>query len=763
MSDKVNILLVDDRPEKLLALEALLLDLGQNLVHATSGRDALRRVLADRFAVILLDINMPGMDGFETAELIRQHKDFRHTPIIFLTASGDEVYGRRCYSLGAVDYIQTPFVPEILKTKVKVFVEMAKKSRQVELQAEALRRRAGQLHELARASLAIHSARPIEPLLRAISRSVRDVLGAPLVVTTASIENGPPRVATSAADEAAEAQAASSSMRRAADLVQERRAPLRLGRRVLQDLLGSARGEPDAPAAVLAAPLLQPDGRAFGAIVVAYKEPGGPTADDEALLQQLAQVGSVAIENCLFAGVREASRIKDEFLATLSHELRNPLSAIAGWTHMLRAGSGAPAQLARGLEVIDRNVQAQLKLIEDLLDASRIASGKLGIQPRPLRLRPLVEAALETVRAAAEAKRITIVTAFDPTCDPDVSGDPDRLLQVAANLLSNAVKFTPAGGHVEVGIERVRRPEPADRACQGAPAERAGPEPHGDRLRRSPSVDRARSDQSGTRRRWETAGERVGDAEAPGQDRAVSEIALWVRDDGEGIDPEFLPFVFDRFRQADSSSKKAHAGLGLGLAIVRHIVELHGGSVRAESSGRSRGSLFWVRLPELVSPVALRQPTSDSPSSATAARAGAAIRGVRVLLVEDEPDAREMMTELLTSRGALVAAVGSVREALEVYPEFRPTVVVSDIGMPGEDGYALIRALRNRSKEDGAEVPAIALTAYARADDHALALAAGFQRHAPKPIDPDELVAAVAELAGMPFARPASLQDAESG
>jgi signal transduction histidine kinase/ActR/RegA family two-component response regulator len=379
-------------------------------------------------------------------------------------------------------------------------------------------------------------------------------------------------------------------------------------------------------------------------------------------------------------GAREeaenANRMKDEFLAMLSHELRTPLSAIAGWAHILREGGLSPAESTRAIEVIDRNARVQGQLISDILDVSRIISGKLRLEKKAVAASGVVEAALDTVRPTAEAKRVRLEAVLDPQAG-EVWADPDRLQQVVWNLLTNAIKFTPEGGLVSVRLARV------------------GPQ-----------------------------------------------LEIVVRDTGGGINPEFMPHVFERFRQADSSTSRPHGGLGLGLAIVRHLVEAHDGTVVAESAGKGKGATFTVRLPRHDSTDAAR-PAGLAPS---AEAAPVSLEHVRVLLVDDDPDTRGMMQTVLVQRGAQVTAAASAAEALACVERETPDVLLSDIGMPGMDGYALIREIRERPK--ARDIPAAALTAYAHADDRGQAIAAGYQLHVAKPVEPSELVAVVASLAG---------------
>ena len=382
--------------------------------------------------------------------------------------------------------------------------------------------------------------------------------------------------------------------------------------------------------------------------------------------------------------LREANRIKDEFLAVMSHELRTPLNSILGWTQLVRTGSLDESTSNRALQTIERNTKLLGEMIEDLLDVSRIMTGKLLLDVRPIELEPVIEAALEAVRPAAEAKGIRLEAWLPPSVGM-VSGDPNRLQQVVWNLLSNAMKFTPRDGRVGVSLE-------------------------GDGL---------------------TA-------------------RITVADSGEGIDQEFLPYVFDRFRQADSTFARKHGGLGIGLAIVRNLVEMHGGSVKADSKGKGRGSSFTVSFPLLaVSRIGVaRLDRSPEPLAVDADRD---LCGVSVMIVDDERDAREVLVAMLELRGAEVIAAASTAEAVETLTHATslslPDVLVSDIGMPGEDGFDLISRVRAMSPECGGDIPAIALTAYARPEDRDRALAAGFQRHVAKPVEPSSLAMAVATLA----------------
>jgi signal transduction histidine kinase/CheY-like chemotaxis protein len=376
----------------------------------------------------------------------------------------------------------------------------------------------------------------------------------------------------------------------------------------------------------------------------------------------------------------DACRLKDDFLATVSHELRTPLTSILGWSNLLRSGSLDEDSVVKAFDVIERNAQNQKRLIDDLLDVSRIIGGKLILDTREIELARIIEDAIEVVRPAAAAKGIRVVSAFDPEVWT-VSGDAGRLRQVVWNLLSNAVKFTAEGGRVEVRLER---------------------------------------------------------------DGSCARVA--VSDTGKGIAPDFLPHVFERFRQADAKTTRAFDGLGLGLAIVRHLVEAHGGTVRAESPGEGLGTTFSIYLPLLAVRASVPACT-DTVELGAAARASESLRGVRVLAVDDNPDTRELVETVLSRGGAEVRSSASAAEALAVLREWRPDVLLSDIGMPHEDGYELIRRVRALDASRGGDVPAAALTAYARHEDRKLTLAAGFQMHMVKPVNPAELIAAVARLA----------------
>jgi signal transduction histidine kinase/ActR/RegA family two-component response regulator len=382
--------------------------------------------------------------------------------------------------------------------------------------------------------------------------------------------------------------------------------------------------------------------------------------------------------------LRQADRRKDEFLATLSHELRTPLNAVYGWARMLRAGQVRQEGADRALDAIIRNANAQVQLIDDLLDLSRVLAGKMRLDVQSVDLNVVIDAALDAVRPAAVAKGVRLQRILDTGAIP-MMGDPARLQQVVWNLLINAVKFTPKAGRIQVHLLRVN-----------------------------------------------------------------SHVEIVVSDTGQGIVPDVLPFIFDRFRQADSSSTRAHAGLGLGLALVRHLAELHGGTVVAQSAGEGKGATFIVKLPLSIAQIPAESEPRIHPMAASVPLPSNAARldGVRVLVVDDDQDALDLASAILNAAGAVVKTCSSARDALHTLSAWHPDVLVSDIEMPDEDGYSLIRNVRALDADAGGNTPAVALTAYGRIQDRVSSLSAGYNMHVPKPVDPGELTAIISSLAG---------------
>jgi len=726
---KVNILLVDDNPGNLLALEAILEAPDRNLVKVASGSEALRYLLDQDAAVILLDVHMPTIDGIQTAELIRGRDRSRNVPIIFLTANDNagSSYISKAYSLGAVDFFIKPLDPVAVRSKVAVFVELFKKTLQVEQQAELLRRkniqienanlqRLGKLVELGQ-----RLAEVSDParLLQTFCHAARDIVGARYAAV--GIPDSRQRELHYFCTSGCELNHSPDNTLSPDDrqtLINE-----------LKELCSVHFPDPDERIPVtsqltyrqpfkslLRTPILFPKQSGGWLLLVDKMDEEEFTEADEQQALTLASQVAAAFENARLymeaerhaldleqemaerrlaeeekarllrseqaarAEAEAANRLKDEFLATLSHELRTPLNALLGWIYMLRSGALSADQTAHALETAERNARAQNKLIEDLLDVSRIMTGKLQLEVCHVDLLAVIRAAVEVVRPLAEGKAVELRVDLDPAATP-VQGDRNRLQQVVWNLLSNAIKFTPAGGHVLIRF-----------------------------------------------RNRETAAEII------------------VEDTGQGISLEFLPHVFERFRQASSGTTRKHGGLGLGLAIVRELVELHGGTVQAQSGGIGCGSTFVVRLPRLEShnnslPVGLISMNEDVPLSSDLLPT---LEGVSVLVVDDESGARELIAALLSQYGVQVRAVPSAAAGLAALDGGHFDVILSDIEMPEEDGFAFVRQLMSRKYSP----PAAALTAYARADDRNRALMAGFRAHLTKPVEPAELLAVVATLSG---------------
>jgi len=433
---------------------------------------------------------------------------------------------------------------------------------------------------------------------------------------------------------------------------------------------------------------LRHEGRVIGTLTIIEDVTERVGREAELQSQIEARTRLLASEKLARSEAERANRLKDEFLATISHELRNPLNAIMGWAHMMRLGKLTPANAERAVETIYRNAKAQAQLVADLLDVSRIISGKLRLDVRTVDLINIINAAIDSVRPAADAKGIRLQTVLDPAAGP-ISGDADRLQQVVWNLLTNAVKFTPKGGRIQIMVQRIN-----------------------------------------------------------------SHVEVVVSDSGVGISKEFLPYVFDRFRQADASTTRIHGGLGLGLSIVRQLVDLHGGSVSVHSEGEGKGATFTITLPLIgvVNDQKEAESAQPIPSDEVIPFEGLpSLQGIRVLVVDDEVDTRELICEVLKECGSEVITSCSVAEALEALERYKPDILITDLGMPDEDGYSLIAKIRALPAEHGGQIPAAALTAYARAEDRMRVLRSGFQFHLPKPVDSAELVTVVASLAGRAY------------
>ena len=720
--------MVDDSATNLMALESILQGPDRNLVTASSGEDALRYLLNNEVAVILMDVYMPGIDGLETAELIRGRDRSKDIPIIFLTA--DSTGGRhlgRGYSLGAVDYIVKPVEPDILRTKVAVFVELFKKTQEVRQQAELLKQKNLELESanLTRLNMLIRLGQELaaehEPdrVLGTFCRSAREIMGAEeAAVGVLNGDKGLKHLFRCSPDDWKGAgEPIPDVVARSLKTMMRKRRSLRLNEadQLLED--------PDnvSVRSFLGAPLFSAT-KVSGWLYLLNKLDGDEfTESDESLASTLATQVAIAYENATLyrhvqshaeelqneiserkqaeeerakllvleqaarAEAENANRTKDEFLATLSHELRTPLTAILGWSHLMRTGNLDDPQLGLAVDTIERNARAQSQLIDDLLDVSRIISGKLKIEPYRLDVCSVVTAAVEAARPSFEAKSIKFELEMAAQ-GYFIAGDANRLQQVFWNLFSNAVKFTPQNGRVVVKAQQ-----------------------------------------------------------------EVDYVKISISDTGIGISPQFLPFIFDRFRQADGSTTRHHGGLGLGLAIVKHLVQLHHGTVEVESSGDHQGSTFTVSLPTAATPDAKDQDLPETqPNGFKLGRGEYAtlLEGVRILVVDDEADTRDVIKAMLSTCGSEVTCCESAADAIKAIRDWKPDLMVSDIGMPNEDGFELIVKVRKHRSKRTRLMPAIALTAYASKDDKARTLAAGFQAHVSKPVEPEVLVKSIALALG---------------
>jgi len=729
---RVNILLVDDNPSNLLALETILQAPDRNLVRASSGEEALRFLLDEDAAVILLDVHMPSISGLETAALIRGRERTRGLPIIFLTAydSAGDSHISQGYSLGAVDYIIKPIDPEALKSKVAVFVELYRKTEQIKRQADLLREQNIEIENanLQRLSRLIDlgqrlaAERDPELVLEKFCDAAREIVGARFATVGILEDDGVTlrHFFTSGFDraEAVKARVPQACQRFFEQRLKDARS-LRLygmnGLRVLPEQTpvksfvgapilrhGRSKAEPQNPAAVrgwlyladkVGAPLFSEADERFTVTLtqaVVFYENARLYADLQrhaaVLEQEIAErrraeserAEMLARAQAAQAEAEEANRLKDEFLATVSHELRAPLNAMLGWVTLAREGRLDEVSKERALETVERNARTQKKLVDDLLDVSSIITSNLSLDLEQIDLPSVIESAVDSVRPAAEAKGLSLRTYLDPIADM-FRLDRNRFQQVIWNLVHNAVKFTPTGGAVKVRLRYLNR-----------------------------------------------------------------QAEIEVIDTGIGIAPEFLPFVFDRFRQADGSITRMHGGLGLGLAIVRSLVEMHGGTVDVESAGQGQGATFRVMLPL---PPPDKHSSHSPPAPATNHNlampdSAPKLSGLRALVVDDEADQRELLAAVLSMKEAEVRTAGGIVEAMRVVTAWRPEIVITDIAMPDGGGYELIRRMRS----EGIKTPVIAITSYAGDEDRLRALAAGFQMHLPKPVELYELVMSIASL-----------------
>jgi signal transduction histidine kinase/DNA-binding response OmpR family regulator len=846
------VLLVDDHPSNLMALEALLEPLGPRLLFASSGADAVELARREELALVLLDLQMPELDGLETAALLK--KIDRAVPIIIVTAyEPTRAQLAQGYASGAVDFLFKPLDPTVLVSKVSVFLALYEQRRGAERDSAVPRSSdegSGRLSDrlVAAAADQAEQAATVEALVR-IHQALMEDLDIPNLAQRLATEATSLTNASGAAfyyrTREGTRHALAGSFGDELLLLEKGSGLLEPvfsgGGTVRHDDLHRTRGAPQGIGSLIAVPVVARSGEIEGALVLAHEAIYAFGARDEELAVVAASYTAAAFENARLyedvkaardraevaelelragdarlrialdaaglgtwdynpttgalrwdarckalaglsanaavdydtflggvhaedrhrvdAAVRRAldpsgdatfdveyraigiedgierwlasrglaiaengrtvrfigatldvttkkrveeeraellarerrarsaaenaSRAKDEFLATVSHELRNPLNAILGWSRVLvEERDMDPERLHKGLDVILRNAKAQVQLVEDILEVSRIVTGKLRLSTGPVEVGAVIDAAVETVRAAAQAKQVTLHVAIEPDVGTIVA-DEDRVQQILWNLLSNAVKFTSSGGDVLV------------------------------------------------------SGRREG-----------SSVHLVVRDTGEGIAAEFLPYVFDRFRQFDGSTTRTHGGLGLGLAIVRHLAELHGGTTRAESAGRGQGAVFTVTLPVFPTTQVAAEAAQQAapPPAPKKLQPSKRLAGKDVLILDDDPDMRDLIVMILEDAGATVREASAVKEACDALAIEAPDVVVSDLAMPGEDGYAFAKRVRASAVEAIRGVPLVAMTAYARAEDRRRVLAAGFDRHVSKPIEPEELVDALAAV-----------------
>ncbi|MDI1447848.1 response regulator [Polyangium sp. 6x1] len=700
-----TILIVDDMPINLAVLVDHLESAGHRALVAQDAEDALKRAHLMKPDLILLDVVMPGIDGFETCRRLKAAESTRDIPVIFMTCLGEAANKLEGFEAGGVDYITKPFEIEEVLARIKTHLTLREATKELEAKNAQLQRAQQELEqrvrertaELASSNAALEAEnaerRRAEEALRGSQHLLQAIVDNSTAVIYVKDLEGRYLMANRRHEELYHVSARSIIGKTDYDLFPAEHADAFRA----SDQQVAAAGKPLEKEEIvplddelhtyisIKCPLFDESGRVYAVCGVStdITERTRTEAERERLL---------AREQVARAELERTGRLKDEFLALLSHELRTPLTAILGWSQLLLTRGPSDEIQRRGLGTIERNARTQAKLIDDLLDMSRIISGRLSLEVEVVDLAEMLETMLASAEPTAKTKGIRLELSV-ASAGERVMGDPNRLQQIVWNLLSNSMKFTPRGGQVSVSLRR-----------EGSYAH------------------------------------------------------LAVSDTGIGIDPDFLPYVFEQFRQADASATREHGGLGLGLSIVQHLVELHGGTVEAASPGKDQGASFTVRLPleaKHAEVWAEERAPSTPPRRPVWHRGGDLLNltGVRVLVVDDEPDTRELLLRILAECHAEVRTAGSVVEALAELDRDQPTVLVSDIGMPQEGGYELIQKVRQLPHERGGSVPALALTAFARAEDRTRALLAGYQMHLAKPVKPSELVAHVASLAGRTHAR----------
>ena len=668
--EPVNILVVDDLPEKHVVFRTILDELGQNIVSARSGKEALAYILEMEFAVILLDVNMPDIDGLETAGLIRQYKKSAQTPIVFITAYVDEVQAKRGYALGAVDYIPSPVVPEVLRSKIRVFVELYRMNRQLQLQAAAREELArseaalGAAEEasrradyLAEASRVLSHSLNLDDTIAAVLQLCVPILGERAVLGLSAHDGGVRRLDMHPPPRADDLEVFTPELRAAADrVIRERQLRVvRLGGR-----------------AAAICPLVAGD-EVRGALALLGEYEFFDSAR-LALIREFSGRASIAMENArLYSAVQEADRRKNEFLAMLAHELRNPLAPIRNAVHIMQGGEVTQATMNWARDVIGRQADHMARLIDDLLDVSRIVQGKVVVKPERLTLREMVDRAVEA-SSPRVAGRDQLLSVQLPAEEIELDGDPVRLAQVLGNLINNASKFSGPNTRISLAASY-----------------------------------------------------------------SAGELKISVRDEGAGIEPAFLPHIFDLFVQGDQSLDRSQGGLGIGLTLVKHLVELHDGRVAAHSEGPGTGTEVVVYLPARAAPVPLAAAAASDAHRSTA-------RGKapgRILVVDDLAASAETLMTLLEMEGFEVKVASEGTSALQIAEQFRPDVVLLDIGLPGMNGFEV--AHRLRLQPASREALLIALTGYGEAESRTRSAKAGFDFHMVKPADVNLLLSMLAD------------------
>jgi signal transduction histidine kinase/DNA-binding response OmpR family regulator len=693
--ERANILVVDDRPDKLLVYQTMLEDLGQNVLTATSGDEALKQVLEHDFALILLDVNMPGLDGLETAALIRGRKKSAHTPIMLITSDyGDEPRIRKAYSLGAVDYISSPVVPEILRAKVNVFVELHLLAEQAKRQAqerialveekaarEAAERASRRLAFLAEASGALASSLDLEATLRAFLGLVVPRLADVGLLSISAIDGQLDRheMVWSSNDPehplltASLLELGSPLLEEVAQRVRESGKPETIERDAANEAARIDLPRGLSVHTLMIVPLLV-RGRRLGVLSLGLDAAERRfDADAVAMVADLATRGATVLDNALlFRKIQDEDQRKNEFLAMLAHELRNPLAPISNAVHILRVSETDPVKVAWARDLIGRQLKQLVRLVDDLLDVSRITRGKIELKLETVDVAQVVAAAIETSRPNIDAQRHTLSLQL-PVEGLALRGDFARVAQILSNLVNNAAKYTPKGGRISLSAAR-----------------------DGD------------------------------------------EVVFRIRDSGIGIPPEFIASIFDPFTQADRTLARSHGGLGIGLTLVHRLVEMQQGRVSVRSEGRNRGSEFTVRLP-----VATDVDTSTEANIASAI-SGASPAGLLVLVVDDNRDVADSTASIMRMNGCDVHVAYDGRAAIESVRRLRPDAVLLDIGLPAIDGYLVAEHIRAQPENGGTMI--VAVSGYGQEQDRLRSKSVGFDYHVVKPIDPAVLAGLVGSL-----------------